>query len=574
MATRKVGARVELDGEREYKQALAELNTGNRTLATEMKKLQAEFRGQENSTEALTKKGELLERQLLQQHDKVEKLREAVANAAKQYGESSDTTQKYVQQLNMAETAEFDLQHAIEDNNAAMRGEQDTMIGLGDAVSSLTEKLGVRLPDGAKKALNGMQNLSTGTVAAMGAAVAAVAALAEAIKALHENAVEYAAEADDLMSRSLVTGLSTTLLQELQYAEPLIDVSVDTITGSMTKLTNNMASAADGNKEMAAAFQDLGVSITDADGQLRSAQDVFFDVVDALGGIGNETERDAAAMALMGKSAQELNPLIKQGTDTLHEYLDAAHENFVLTEDQIEALGELDDQVQKNNLAWEGLKKQIAAQFAPASKEALESFGNLVTAAGKALVDSGIIKGVGEIFSTLSHLMDPLTDLLNTSETVPGRLGPVYTVLHAIAGVIAWIADAANVVVGLLSGDFNKIGTALGFGAKYGNYSNLQKWQGMGDMTGNSYDPNTGLYSGNWAGNAGGTENWRGGLTWVGENGPEVAALPQGTQIYSNQESRSLGGDTFYITIDAKNVEEFNQVVEMARNARVKARMR
>lgn len=574
MATRKVGARVEIDGEKEYKQALQELNTGNRTLASEMKKLQAEFKGQTDSTEYLTKQGELLERQLLQQHDKVEKLREAVAHAAKQYGEGSEITQKYTQQLNYAEAAEFDLQHAIEENNAAMQGETETMIGLGDTVDELAGKLGIHLPQGAKDALNGMESFSAGTVAAMGIAVAAIAAVAEAIKALHENAKQYAAEADDLMTQSMVTGLSTTLLQELQYAEPLIDVSVDTITGSMTKLTTNMAAAAGGNKEMAAAFQDFGVSITDADGSLRDSEDVFFELIDALGGIGNETERDATTMKLLGKSAQDLNPLILQGTEALKGYIEAADENYVLTEDEIAALGELDDQVQKNNLAWDGLKKQIAAQFAPASKEALESFGNLVTAAGKALVDSGIIKGVGEIFSTLSHMLDPLTDLLNTSDSVPGRLGPVYTVLHAIAGVIAWIADAAQVVVGLLSLDFNKIGTALGFGAKYGNYSNLQKWQGMGDMTGNSYDPNTGLYSGNWAGNAGGTENWRGGLTWVGENGPELLMLPSGSQIYSAQESRGMGGDTFYITIDAKNVQEFNQIVEMARSARVRQRMR
>ena len=84
--TRRVGARVELDGEKEYKQALRDLNTGNKTLASEMRKLQAEFKGNTESTEYLTKAGELLERKLLQQQDKVKKLQEAVAHAAKEYG--------------------------------------------------------------------------------------------------------------------------------------------------------------------------------------------------------------------------------------------------------------------------------------------------------------------------------------------------------------------------------------------------------------------------------------------------------------------------------------------------------
>ena len=58
------------------------------------------------------------------------------------------------------------------------------------------------------------------------------------------------------------------------------------------------------------AFQELGVSITDASGQLRDRQEVFYEVIDALGRIENVTERDAVAMDIFGRSAQELNPLI------------------------------------------------------------------------------------------------------------------------------------------------------------------------------------------------------------------------------------------------------------------------
>ena len=72
MATRTVKARVEIDGEKEYKAALAELNNGNRVLASEMRKLQAEYKGNAESTEFLTKKGEMLERQLLQQKELVQ----------------------------------------------------------------------------------------------------------------------------------------------------------------------------------------------------------------------------------------------------------------------------------------------------------------------------------------------------------------------------------------------------------------------------------------------------------------------------------------------------------------------
>ena len=71
---------------------------------------------------------------------------------------------------------------------------------------------------------------------------------------------------------------------------------------------------------MAKKFADLGVSITDTStGQLRDAEEVFYDIIDALGGMENQTERDAAAMGVLGKSAQELNPLILQGSGALQE---------------------------------------------------------------------------------------------------------------------------------------------------------------------------------------------------------------------------------------------------------------
>ena len=114
MATRTAKLRVELDGEKQYKQALSELNKGNQVLASEMRKLSAEYKNNDKSVEALTKRGDVLERQLLQQKDKVQTLRDALANAAKQYGEADKRTQDWQIKLNDAEAAQFKLEQAIE----------------------------------------------------------------------------------------------------------------------------------------------------------------------------------------------------------------------------------------------------------------------------------------------------------------------------------------------------------------------------------------------------------------------------------------------------------------------------
>lgn len=580
--TRNVGAKVVLDGEKEYKQALQDLNTGNKTLASEMKKLQAEFKGNTESTEYLTKAGELLERQLLQQQDKVAKLREAVAYSAKEYGEASQTTQKYIQQLNSAEAAEFELKHAIEENTSALNGEKEEMVGLGDTVEMLADKLGFRLPQGATEALNGMEGLSAGTVAAMAAAAAAIAAVIKVVSDLGKLTLEVAAQVDEYLTQSAITGVPTEMLQAWDYAAPLIDTDAETIMNAMTKITQAMGDAASGSESAQEKFAALGVNIQDeVTGGLRSAEEVFYEVVDALGEMGAGTERDAAAMALMGKSAQELNPLIDAGSAALKDYAaEAETAGYILDEEQIQKLGEVDDAYQKLQLTIEANRKQLAADFAPAAKAAMELFTDVVKKAGEMLERSGLIENLATLFVTITDIASGLTDLI---DGIPSWMNPIQQLSNAFKGlaiVVATVADAVQAINGLAfwnwgSGQFS---TAMGWNRNNGELSHTQTVL-YGNAGGFVLDPNTGKYVGNYGYangfNAGGTENWRGGLTWVGEAGPELVNLPRGTQILSAQDSESRIGTVYIgsVVIDAKNVQEFNDIVRMAQTAAVEQMM-
>ena len=586
MATRTVKARVELDGEKQYKQALAELNQGNKVLASEMKKLQAEYKGNAESTEFLTKKGDLLQRQLQQQKDKVEKLKEALQASAEKYGESSRQTQDWIIKLNNAEAAQFELEHAIEENNQALQGQDQEMVGLGDTVDGLASKLGINLPQGAKDALNGMEGLSAGSVAALGAIAAAVAVAIKAIKELHDMTLEAASDVDDLVTQSMVTGLSTKTLQEMQYASEFVDVSVDTMTGSMTKLTRAMASARDGNGETAEAFAELGVSITDANGNLRSAEDVFYDVIDALGQIDNQTERDAMAMEILGKSAQDLNPLILAGSDAMHQYAEeAAAVNYVLSDEQVAALAAVDDAHQKYMLTVEAAKNQLSADFAPASQAAMEAFAHAVQIAGKTLTESHIIENLAHVIQGIMGILDSGMSLFDNMPAWLNPLNMLSTALKGLAIILATVADAMKVVAGILPWNWGSgmLKEGLGFGA---NPSNLQQVMGYGgsgaavsynNLNANyGYDSATGRYydlaTGNYV-NAAGTDYWRGGLTWVGENGPELVSLPRGSSIMSASESAGAVGAQ-YITINVQGIEQLDEVVRWYESRRITERMR
>ena len=152
-------------------------------------------------------------------------------------------------------------------------------------------------------------------------AIAGIAAIGTAALGAAAGAFKLAVDAgkmaDDLLTLSNQTGISTKQLQEWEYAMRFIDVDMDVMTKSMAKLIKGMDNASKGGKDVTDAFSRLGVSFVDNEGKMRNHQEVFMELIDALGKVENETERDALAMRLFGKSAQELNPLIKAGSQEL-----------------------------------------------------------------------------------------------------------------------------------------------------------------------------------------------------------------------------------------------------------------
>lgn len=525
MATRTAGLKVVLDGEKEYKQAIQDLNKGNQVLASEMRKLQEEYKGSEGSIEALNAKGELLQRQLLQQKDKVQTLREALQNAADKYGEADKRTQEWQIQLNNAEREQLRLEHAIQDTNDELKNQEESVKddskelgGLGDQIDGLVSKLGIHLPDAAKDALNGIDGFSAGTVAAMGAAAGAIALAYEAASALNDMTKEAAAKADELATRSARTGLSTDVLQKLDYAQRFLDF--DGIDETLSKLTISMDKARDGAEKQAEAFEKLGIAVTDEDGLLLDNWETFKKVIDALGEIENAAERDAIAYDLFGNSYSELKPLIDADTDALQAYMDKAVENgYVMDTEQIQKLQEVDDAVQENEVKWESLKNKIAVEWAPAAIAAMDLVGDAAEKGANMLIDSGLLEGFEHLIESTEKLGDVSVDLFDFK--MPNFLNPIEQLGSALDG-LGYIIDGVTTALSWLE------------------QTARSAWDALRDMPASDVDIDASYGYSGYGYNAAGTESWRGGLTWVGERGPELVDLPQGTRIYSNEESRQL----------------------------------
>ena len=586
-----INTRFTLSGEKEYKQAISEIGSGMKVLDSEMRKVQSAYAQNADSVEALNAKNDVLERKISTQTEKIEYLRAALQQSAEKYGEADKRTMQWQTSLNNAEADLNNLNNQFDENKKKIEESSKEMGNLGDVVNGLTSKLGIQLPDSMKSSMNAMGSLDAQSLALAGGFAAVAAAIVKAEKAMISMTKESAAFADNIITLSMQTGQSTQQLQEFAYASELIDVSVDTLQGSLTKLTNNMQDTMNGTGNAKASFDELGVSVTNAvDGSMRSANDVFYETIDALGQVKNETERDAMAMDIFGRSAQDLNPLIIQGSKTLKAYADEAHNmGYVLDDEALSALGAVDDAYQRLQKTQEGVKNQLAVEFAPYLEEFYGDATQGVKDLGKAIKDSGIVDAFGMLLETVGDILNPMSDLSGN------RVPALTNALRPLAEVMALIADTADFFAGLFTLDFKKMGNALGFGYASGNgnkYQTLQdsyaakSWGSSASDLSKAYeeavargDSSTlGITEDEWrrrylGGNAAGTDNWSGGWTRVNENGLERIYLPSGSRIQTASETRYTSGDTYNTTVYVDHVEDLDAILRIAKNARITTRM-
>ena len=333
------------------------------------------------------------------------------------------------------------LQREIAETESKLKTFEGELRAIGNvnlrAASVQFEQMGNKL-ESAGRAMQGLSMAAAAVVASIGALT-----------------VKSGKWADDINTMSKVYHIGTGELQKYSAAADLVDVDVETIAKSHTKLEKSMASAAKGTGANAEAFDKLGVSVTDANGNLRSGDEVWKDVIAALGQVENETERDALAMQLMGKSAAELNPLIEDGGQTyqnLAETLAKYDLDFIDQEtlDQANAFNDSLDTIKAVGMvAFQQLGTQLAAYLAPVMEKAVDLVGRLAgwftelsprtqaiiaAIAGVVAVAAPLLIGLGKISFAISSILSLMATLGPAIGGIVAAMGPV---VLAIAAVIA-----------------------------------------------------------------------------------------------------------------------------------------
>ena len=341
------------------------------------------------NTDLLKQKQELLAKQVKTTKERLEELKKAQAQM------DANGVDKNSEQYKA-------LQREIEATEQDLKKAQDAAKDFGSVLSQQLKSAGQDM----KKFSEDTRAMST-----------AAAGLAAGMVGMAVNAGK---TADDLLTLSRNTGFSVEELQKMQYASDLVDVSMDQMTGSVQKLTKQMASGSD-------AFDKLGVSITDENGNMRDATEVWYDSLLALSQIENGTERDQIAMELFGKSAMDLSGIVDDGGEALKNFGQEAEDmGLILDEEGVQNAAKFNDELDK-------LKNQAGQAF-------LE--------AGAALAES-LLPMLGQLAETISSVIIWFSDLDGGTQTLILTILGLVAAISPIAGIISGICTIGGVLAGI-----------------------------------------------------------------------------------------------------------------------------
>lgn len=447
MAGRIAGITIEIGGDTSNLQkSLKGVDSQLKTTQNNLKDINKLLKLDPGNTELLRQKQAQLKEAISQTKDRLQQLKDAQSGVAKG-------------------TPEWDaLQREIIETEGNLKKLEDEYKEFGSVAKQQLQAVGQKLQDAGGKITDFGQKLAPLSAAAAGIGGALV-----------KLGIDAGLAADDLNTLAKQTGFSTETLQKMKYASDLIDVSVGDMAGALKKLKPNIT-------ENSEKLTKLGVSTTDASGNLRDAEDVFFDVVEALSKIENETERDQAAMEIFGKSADSLAGIIDDGGAALKEYGEQAEQlGLILDKDTLDSLNATNDTIDQMKAQIKGTMAVIGSKVLPVITPLLEKGAELIGKVAEKLrsLDEeqtktiltivGVVAAAAPVIITIGKVVTGIGSLISAASSLLGILGnPAVLIIAALvaAGILLYknwdkIKAVAEEVKKKVSAAWNNLKTSV-----------------------------------------------------------------------------------------------------------------
>ena len=447
MAGRIAGITIEIGGDAtNLQKSLKGVDSQLKTTQSNLKDINKLLKLDPGNTELLKQKQKELKEAISLTKDRLKELKDAQSGVAKG-------------------TPEWDkLQREIIETEQNLKQLEGQYKEFGSVAKQQLQAIGSKLQESGQK------------IQDFGQKLAPVSAAATAIGgALLKMGYDAVTGADDLNTLSKQTGFTTAEIQKMQYAADRIDVSFDDIAGALKKFKSKIDPANE-------TLKNLGVSVTDADGNLRDATDVFNDAVVALSKIENETERDQLAMELFGKSADSLAGIIDDGGAALNELgQEAENLGLILSQDTLDSLNETNDEIDKMKAQVKATMAVIGSKVVPVIAPIITKIGEFVTMIAEKLSSLneeqtetilkviGIVAAAAPAIIILGKIVSGVGTLISTAGSLLGLLGnPAVLIIMALvaAGILLYknwdkIKAKAEEIKKIVSTSWNNLKTAV-----------------------------------------------------------------------------------------------------------------
>lgn len=388
MAERIRGITVEIGGDTSgLDKSLKNVNKEIKTTQTELKDVEKLLKLDPTNTELLSQKQELLSKRVEETSEKLDILHKA-EQELKDAGVDQNSSQFRALQREIISTENYLADAKKEADNFSV-----ALTKASTKAKDLSDKAG-----DVAKATRGISTVAGSLIASLGGMAYSSAVLS-----------------DDLNTLAKQSGLTTEEIQKMNYAQDLIDVSTDTMLASIKKLTNTL-------KSSEKKFESLGVATRDVNGEFRDTTDIWYDTLDALSKVENETERDTLAMDIFGKSASDLAGIIDDGGEALRDLGDQAERaGLIMSQDTLDSLNAVNDQI-------DTMKATVTATIATTGAKALEVL---------APAFDMIVGKIGELLEWIGSLDADQLKLIVTVAGVIAAISPVAGIISGISGAVS-----------------------------------------------------------------------------------------------------------------------------------------
>ncbi len=540
----------------EFSGGISECNRKMGLLDAEMRLAQEQAKAYGGETDQLKIKQEGLAQ-------KIELQKKIVEQQAASYDKAMSSQKKNEKQIDSMDKALLQsrttlqkLENEYKDNNKQLeeftrksRESTEEQRSFGDTIRDVADTIGISANPVIEKLAEKFDDIDEN----VGKAVLTIGTLITTLAGLTMKTAEQAKEISNV---SQTMGMTTDQYQVWDFILKSVGSDAESASGDLAALAEKAKDAAEGGNDSAKTFRMLGISLKDSHGHLKSQNDLFLELINSLKNMEDTTTRNAIASDLLSTTGEKIIPILNMTKEEFDSLKNSAYETgYVMSGDTLQGFSKLNRAMAEFDGVTQGLSNSFAVTLLPM----LTALFNAVTAIPTPVLQ--MIITITGIVATMVAVMGAVNSTVGAFDKFTSMLAGVDTktlkttaiILGVVAALIALSAIIA-VIMGK-SDDLNRTMESVG-----NSVGNINK--GVQNAQKVRY-------------NANGTDFFEGGATWVGEDGPEPVILPRGSKIISNRDARSLTGDTYNITVNAKvdDIDSVHKLINLAKQERLAMRM-